>query len=710
MVESPHWFALMPVLGATALVAFLAHRIWHDRRDGLGLPLGDIMWALPQVALLALVAAFAAGGSLAPDVGKFEIAAYSAALPLCGLLVLARRRVSAGLAGLSVKLAPAIRVFIACVTLFLVSVASAWMIDFAWMESIGGIQLQFFGLSVGLFLAVCTALYFIGQRSGALVSAVPLCAAGFGIAQYYVVMFKGTPIMPMDLLSLKTAGAIAASYDYTLTSNMIHVLCAVGMSLCALSYVCPGAPHESRKIRVGVRIVSMGAGLAVIVALAAFFNGAKLEERLGVEYDRWMPIMTYRSIGFVPAFIEIAQDFKIPEPAGYDKGDVEARIAELAGEFDRTLGSTPERKAAVAQFNELKPTVIGIMNETFADMSVYDAVRDAGYVGPGYYNGLAGTLQRGPLMVSVFGGGTANSEFEFLTGNSTAFIGTGKYAYQLYDMTVSDSLVRQFGELGYTSTAMHPQDPVNWKRATAYKQLGFDEFLSMADFEGAPVYHSGVTDAATYEKILDLLEGDVNPQFIFDVTMQNHGGYGPGTAPAEDVVHLDIPGVSPDVADSLGVYLACIERSDNDLAYFIERLRALERPVVLVFFGDHQPGLDDSLFEVVGAGMDPTTLEQKKYETTYVVWSNYEVAGLQAGDVRATSASQLAADMLYKIGAPLTDRQKADYVLRQSVPGVSLAGYMGANGCMYPLAADSPWRGALDLKQKIQYARFAESI
>lgn len=61
------------------------------------------------------------------------------------------------------------------------------MIDFAWMESIGGIQLQFFGLTVGLFLAVCTALYFIGQRSGALVSAVPLCAAGFGIAQYYVV-------------------------------------------------------------------------------------------------------------------------------------------------------------------------------------------------------------------------------------------------------------------------------------------------------------------------------------------------------------------------------------------------------------------------------------------------------------------------------------------------------------------------------------------
>ena len=290
-----------------------------------------------------------------------------------------------------------------------------------------------------------------------------------------------------------------------------------------------------------------------------------------------------------------------------------------------------------------------------------------------------------------------------------AFIGTGKYAYQLYDLTSADSLVKQFEKLGYTSTAMHPQDPVNWKRSTAYKQLGFDEFLSMADFEGAPAYHAGVTDAATYEKILDLLEADETPQFIFDVTMQNHGGYGSDSVPAEDVVRLDIPGVNPDVVESLGVYLACIERSDQDLAYFIERLRALDRPVVLVFFGDHQPGLDNSLFEVLGAGMDPVAIEQTKFETTYAIWSNYEVSGAQAGGVSATSSSQLAADMLYKIGAPLTDRQKADYVLGQSVPGVSLAGYMGADGLIYPLDADSPWRGALDLKQKIQYARFADN-
>ena len=710
MMGFPRWLAFPPALGALLAIVLVAYRVWRDRHDGLRFPLGDLLWAFPQVVLLVLVAAFAVGGSLGSDVGKLEIAAFSILISLCVAVVLTRRRVAADLAGLSVKLATAIRALIACVTLLFVSVASAWMVDFAWMESIGGIQLQFFGLTAGLFLVLGAALYFIGQRSGALVSVVPLCAAGFGIAQYFVVMFKGTPIMPMDLLSLKTAGAIAAGYEYELTSNMVRVLCAVGVSLCVLSYVRSGDPHGSRKVRFGLGVVSVGAGLALIIGLVTFFNGAKLEERLGVEYDRWMPITTYRTIGFVPAFIEIAQDFKISEPAGYDRDDVEDRIAELADEFDRTIGSTPERQAAMAQFDEVKPTVIGIMNETFSDQSEFEGIRAAGYEGPKYYQTLGGALQRGPLKVSVYGGGTANTEFEFLTGNAMAFIGTSKYAYQLYDLSMSDSLVKQFEKLGYRSVAMHPQDPLNWKRSTAYKQLGFDEFISIEDFEGAPAYHAGVTDAATYEKILDLLEADEAPQFIFDVTMQNHGGYGPGSVPAEDVVHLDIPGVSPDVTESLGVYLACIERSDNDLACFVERLRALDRPVVLVFFGDHQPGMDQSLYDALAASEDVAGVERKKFETTYAVWSNYEIAGTSTSPVRDVGASQLAASVLYKIGAPLTDRQKADLALDQSIVGLNAACYAGPDGRTYPLDSESPWRGALELKRTIQYARFAEIV
>ena len=163
-------------------------------------------------------------------------------------------------------------------------------------------------------------LYFIGRRSGGLVSIVPVCAAGFGNAQYFVILFKGVPIVPMDLLSLKTAGAIAAGYGYVLTFNMIKVLCTTVISLYALSFVRPGARHESCKVRVGLAFASLFVGVALVSGLATFFNGAKLEERVGVGYDRWMPINTYQALGFVLTFIEIAQDLEIPEPEEYDRG------------------------------------------------------------------------------------------------------------------------------------------------------------------------------------------------------------------------------------------------------------------------------------------------------------------------------------------------------------------------------------------------------
>ena len=107
-----------------------------------------------------------------------------------------------------------------------------------------------------------------------------------------------------------------------------------------------------------------------------------------------------------------------------------------------------------------------------------------------------------------------------------------------------NSLAKDLKELGYTATAMHPQNPVNYHRDKIYQQLGFGDFLSIGDFEGAPCYHAGVCDYATYDKILDLLRTDEAPQFIFDVTMQNHGGYDYGTVPAEELTNYWVEGAS----------------------------------------------------------------------------------------------------------------------------------------------------------------------
>lgn len=695
-------------LALTALAVFHAVSMWRQCRR---LPLGDIMWSVFYVALLLVVGIFCLLGGIDAEAGILDLGAYAVALFLCGTITLMRNRISDGMAELPIKLRAALRaVAIVCVIAF-VSIVSAWMIDYVWLDTSGSIQLQYFAVTVLLFALASVALYFLGQRGGALMAFVPLCALGFGIAQHFVVMFKGTPIMPTDLLSLKTAGAVASGYNYVLTPKMVVALCATAVCACSLSLLKPDYRSFSRRARAITAGASTLVGVVLFAILGGLFNRVKLEEIIVFGYDRFMPINTYQTLGFVPAFIEVAQDLKIPEPEGYDGQQATDLLYQLEDEFNATMGSTPERLAAEAQFNEIRPTVIAVMNETFSDLSIYDAVRDAGYGGPQFYNSLEGTLQRGTLMVSVMGGGTANSEFEFLTGNSMAFIGTGKYPYQLYDLSESDSLVKQFKQLGYGTVAMHPQSAVNWKRSSVYEQLGFDRFLSIEDFESAPVYHSGATDASTYDKILELLEQDAAPQFIFDVTMQNHSGYGEGSVPAEDVVNLDVTGVNDSaVLSELGVYLACINRSDQDLAQFIERLKGIGHPVALVFFGDHQPGLAGTLADSLYADAAQLDREFKKHESTYMVWTNYEVAGTGFGQVRTTSSSQLAAQVLYALGAPLTDRQKADLVLGQSVGAINLLGYIGADGLRYELGVESPYRETIAQMQAIQYLRFTEKL
>lgn len=288
---------------------------------------------------------------------------------------------------------------------------------------------------------------------------------------------------------------------------------------------------------------------------------------------------------------------------------------------------------------------------------------------------------------------------------------SAQHPYQLYDLSDADSLVKQMESMGLPDDRHASAGPRERKRSSVYERLGFDEFLSIEDFAGAPVCHSGATDASTYDKIIELLEQDAAPQFIFDVTMQNRSGYGEGTVPSEDVVRLDVAGVDdPGILSELGVYLACFNRSDGDLAYFIERLKGINRPVALVFFGDHQPGFSSALADALYGGAPVLDREFKKYESTYAVWTNYEVAGAEAGAPRTTDSSQLAAQVLYTLGAPLTDRQKAGLVLGQEIAGVSLAGYTGADGLRYALGVEGPFVDTVNMMQAIQYLEFESKM
>ncbi|MBQ6410537.1 MAG: LTA synthase family protein, partial [Atopobiaceae bacterium] len=262
----------------------------------------------------------------------------------------------------------------------------------------------------------------------------------------------------------------------------------------------------------------------------------------------------------------------------------------------------------------------------------------------------------------------------------------------------------------YATTAIHPNLPTNWNRESVYAQMGFDRFVTIQDFADAPTFHNGVTDGATYDEVLEVLASSDRPQFVFDVTMQNHSSYDKDDIPASRLTHY----VPSDYDDSehnaeLNEYLSCIQASDEDLAMFVAALKELDRPVILVFFGDHQPYFTNVYNDALFAGEpDGPEHQARVYQTAYVIWANYDVAGNdQVGAVLDTSTGFLSSMLLDYMGAPLTSYQKAKLLLQRSVPAVFAYGYLTSDGSWHALNESMEPRDDL---ARIQYLEFALKV
>lgn len=704
-------FLAGPVLAIIGLACLVAALFWlHLKHDVHLIDIPSALWALPFIAPLG-IACFWLSGNLAYGDGSGVVALSICALIGGALAATLRKTAFDWLDSRPVASSSIIAAIrdIACIAI--VSVLSVISLEIACNGNLPHIPSNSFGLSCGIVACMLAVFYLLGQRHGAPMMIVPLTSSIMGIAEHFVVTFKGEAILPSDILALGTAAEVSSGYDFQFTQDIFFSLALMVVSFTLLSFIRPRRTHSRRALFANVAANTCCCILVAAIAVSGFGN-LDIETALGFDFDRWWPISTYTSQGFVTAFTTMLNDLPIDKPEGYSANEAESIQKDLAAQYDAGYGASEQRQAAVDQFDEIHPTVITVMDESFSDLSCYEPLAAAGYTGPAFYNSLPDTLMRGTMLSSVCGGGTANSEFEYLTGNTTAFVGVGKIAYQLYEMSGIDSLAKDLNAIGYKATAMHPQNPINYHRDQVYKQLGFGKFLSADDFADAPWYHAGATDRATFDKILDLLSSDSAPQFIFDVTMQNHGGYDAGTVPAEELTSYTIEGLGDDVLSPLNTYLTCINASDRDLEYFIDALRNLDRPVVLVFFGDHQPSVASSLNDALYPDEDAATHAFRSYQSTYMVWANYEIAGNTELNVnQAVGANEIAALTLEKIGAPLTDYQKAMLVTRDQVPTINVAGYLGADGLRYDLEnEDSPYLDVVDKMRRMQYLNFASKV
>lgn len=620
---------------------------------------GDIVGAVLCALFAAFLVAYAACGLV--DAPWFATTLAVCALSGCAAAFLAR-------SGRSDRAREAWRLARPIVVLLAVPVGF-YLMERPWNGQLFSMDPYYAALNLCVLGALFAIVYAAGQRTrGAVVLFLATCLLA-GVANHFVILFKGQPIVPADLFALSTAASVGGGYTFALDARLLEAIAVFAVASTAVAYVPKVAATPRRAVANGA------CALALAGCFGWWMGSSNIEEAYACTVDVWGVKESYAEQGSALCFLKRVQDLSPARPEGYDADDVAALLGSLGGRV-------PEASDAAEA-----PTVVAIMNETFSDLSRYPGLAGTDARPAHYYEIAAEALEAGDAYASALGGGTCNSEFEFLTGSSMGHLGGGVYPYVLYDLDGAESLVSYFDALGYGTHAIHPAESTNWRRDRVYEQLGFDEFSDEGAFADAETLRGLTTDRATYDYVLDLLEADESPQFIFDVTLQNHGGYDVGGL--SDELAVSVPLGDGSTSSELDEYASVIRQADRDLAYLVDHLNALDRPVVLCFFGDHQPGFSDWLFEAThdGAAADDLGLEavQERYTVPYLIWANDTARaqgahGPDGGADGRTSLNYLGSKLVEAAGLPTTSYQRFLLAVREAIPAINLNGFLTADG------------------------------
>jgi len=514
-------------------------------------------------------------------------------------------------------------------------------------------------LNLAFYYLAAMVLYLVSGRAKLSACAALVFFWGLGLVNRYVLTFRGRSIVPADLFSLRTAANVAAGYDYTPSAAQLGggVVCLF-LILLALTI-----PPQRGRARLRLRS-ALPAGLAAIAFLGVFFFSSFLPDR-NIRTSYW----DTQSQGFVLQFAVSLRYSSVSRPEGYSQKalrDIQASLPDAVPVLGGADGTTTPAN------------VIVIMNEAFSDLSVLGGLETNQDALP-FLHSLTENTVKGSAYVSVFGGNTANSEYEFLTGHTTAFLPTGTVPYQMYVKDGAASLVAQMNALGYRTIAMHPFYSSGWNRVPVYNNFGFDQVLFHDSYRDVSYMRAFVDDRSNYQNLIRLYEEKEPGEklFFFNVTMQNHSSYDLEwiNLPREVWLTGEMEGKYPTVDQ----YLSLMYQSDRALEELLDYFSQVEEPTVVVMFGDHQPMVQTGFYEEMlgpDADSDPAAV-QKKQAVPFLIWANYDI---QARSGVELSLNYLSALLMETAGLPMTDYQRLLLETWKAAPVVNAVGYRDGEG------------------------------
>lgn len=648
----------------------------------------------------------------------------------------------------------------------------------------------------------------------------------FSFACSLVLTFRGTPLVPMDFLTISTGLAVASNYSYSVTCTLIlGVLMFLAIMVLGIRMTKIRFKHR------GSHILRLAALLFILAVTIPFYT-TDVAANHGIKPDFWNQTRGYHNSGTVLNFFLNTRYLIVEKPSDYNAAQVTSivegvlaenqddegilasakTIQELAAQraeeeaqnaeengTDTTdtedangtdtannlqngeTGGNADPAAAAAGQNETDdglgngfdengnplpntgldtdlavrgtsdidqpaasarkkkdqaPNVICIMNETFSDLRVLGQLSTNQDYMP-FTRSLTKNTIKGNLYMPVTGAGTSNSEFEFLTGNTMAFLAAGSNAYELYIKSQLPSLAYTLAAQNYSRTALHVYYRTSWQRDVNYPLLGFERYDSIESFidnDAIDEYRNGNKSFSDFEdavneqypgenvllrrfvsdrfdyKLLEQMYEERDPSkpfFIFNVTMQNHGSYDSAYENFDQKIKLTS---TEEYYPAANRYLSLIYESDQAFKELVEYFSNVDEPTIICMFGDHQPNIETEFVEsLLGSDISDLSTEdnQKRFVTPFVIWANYNI---EEGYVDKMSANYLSTLLLQV--ADLKTTKYNDYLsaLYRYVPVIDSNGYITADDEYYTFDETSEYTDLLAGYEKVQYNNLFDTI
>ena len=467
------------------------------------------------------------------------------------------------------------------------------------------------------------------------------------LTMYYVHEFRGTNINFSDILSLNTAKEVAAGYKYKVKiASIICLLLLLSVMICIgrisidndfvknILYNNFGFDYLTQKL------VSIVIFIILFLVLRSFISKGKYDyslnagEKEGYVYNFFTSIFVFHK--------KSDNDTSVKAKIVNENEDNEDYLNIYFTNNSQDITNINNNDSNVD-----RPHIITIMNESFG--SIHDKINANIEITP-YYNALK-NVSKGNLYVNTFGGGTANTEFEFLTGMS---IGNYEYPVMPYNNFVKRdkySLARYFKNIGYKTEAIHPYTATNYHRDKVYKRFGFDELLFFDEFKNKSYVRNFISDEAFYRECILRFENAIKHNeklFLFGITMQNHSGYMMFDE-AKVVSNLDF-----EEKESLDAYLSLMRISDDALKILFDYFGNVKEHVIILFFGDHNASFGTEINKYLYG--DAANYEYTiAYKTPVFIYDNKVDYNKSMGDI---SANFLSIKLLNYADLPLDEFHK----------------------------------------------------